>query len=407
MSSESPQDAGAHRIRRKPPPPFPYSTRYPEPDPNDPFAPLSVLRDRTATLTNLSYESPVAIPDSTPGSSKVVDLTTFIMHQRKKSTALRFPSGESRWIGHAAQLRKGASMGLGLHEYSSGSGVPVAATVTSATLRPGAGEMQRHEARRRSQSVFALRSGTFSFLEPRPAPEPQVNVEPPVRRYLLSPYGSRASVLTSSSTSSGESTHGVREVTRTSARSRSCSSSFVSVPLLDGVPEHSGDAVPVCKGMRVMQVDMPATHGAEDRSGSPPRHSLPFPHPLEKRSPSISSIGSWSRDMVFYNAPSRPQTPSSIRSSRPVSLPPSAVLSFPHPPIHHPPAKLSPFTTSPMTSSTRPAVPVPSTLATSLPPSISNPHRVSMPLQDLDALPLQLSFVFRSKSKQSNQSPSP
>lgn len=395
MSSESSQDtaSGAHRIKRKPPPQFPYSTRYPEPDPNDPFAPLSVLRDRTATLTNLSYESPVAIPDSTPGSSKVVDLTTFIMHQRKKSATLRFPSGESRLMGHAAQLRKGASMGLGLHEYSSGSEVPM--TATSATLRPGAREMQRHEARRRSQSVFALRSGTFSFLESRVAPEPQVNLEPNTRRRPLSPYGSRASVLTSSSTSSGESTHGIREVTKTSVRSRSCGSSFVSVPLLDGVPEHSGDVVPVYKGMHTMQVDKPAAHGAEDRSGSPPRRSLPLPHPLEKRSPSGSSIGSWSRDLVFYTAPSRPSTPSSIRSSRPVSLPPSAVFSFPHPPVNHTPAKSSPFTTSPMTSpSTRPAVPIPSTLATSLPPSISSPHRVSTQLQDLDVLPLQLNFRF-------------
>jgi hypothetical protein len=393
MSSEPPQDAGAHRIKRKPPPPFPYSTRYPEPDPKDPFAPLSVLRDRTTTLTNLSYESPVAIPDSTTGSSKVLDLATFVMHQRTKSTTLGFPSGENRWIGYASQLRKGASMGLGLHDYSSGPEVPVVATITS-TLRPGAREMQRHGSRRRSQSVFALRSGTFSFLESRALPEPRVNLEPPARRYSLSPYSSRASLLTSSSTSSGEFAHGIKQANGTSTRPRSCSSSFVSVPLLDGVPEYSGDALPVCKSMRVVQVDMPATRGAEERSGSP-RHPLPLPHPLEKGSPSVSSIGSWSRDLAFYTAPSRPQTPSSIRSSRPVSLPSSVVLSFPLPPANLPPSKPTPFTTSPTTTpSTLKAVPIPSTLATSLPPSISNRRRVSTPPQDLDALPLQLNFSF-------------
>ncbi|KAI0283743.1 hypothetical protein BC826DRAFT_1110104 [Russula brevipes] len=306
MSSESHQDAGAHRVERKLPPPFPYSMRYPEPDPSDPFAPLSVLRDRTATLTNSPYESPVAIPDSTPASSRMLDLAAFVVHQRSKSTALGFPSAESGWQGHASQLRKGASMGLRVNEYAPGTEAP-AATMTSTTLGPSATETQRHEARRRSQSVFALRSGTFSFLDSRAVPGPQHNAESSTRRHSLSPYGSRASVATSSSTSSGNSTRRERRTSGASARPRSCSSSFVSATLLDGVSEQLDGAVPLRKDMHVMQVDIPATRGDEKCSEGLPR-ALP-PPPLDKRSPSVSSTGSWSRDLPFYSATSRPQTP--------------------------------------------------------------------------------------------------
>src|SRR6266404_710415 len=130
MSSEPYQDSVAHRIKRKPPPPFPYSTRYPEPDPSDPFAPLSVLRDRTATLTNSAYDSPVVIQDPQFSASKVHDLATFVTQQRKKSNAPGFQTG---FLGHASQLRKGASLGLGLHENLS-------SEVPTTTLRPGARE---------------------------------------------------------------------------------------------------------------------------------------------------------------------------------------------------------------------------------------------------------------------------
>jgi hypothetical protein len=389
MSSDPNQDAGAHRIKRKPPPPFPYSPRYPEPDPSDPFAPLSVLRDRTATLTNSPYESPVAIPDSTSGPSRVLDLATFITHQRKKSAELgSLFGGESGWQGHMSQLRKGTSMGPGLHEYSSGTDFPVAAP---STLRPGVRETQRRSSRRRSQSVFALRSGTFSFLESRPGPESS-NVE---RRHSLTPYGSRASVITSSSTSSWASTHGEQKANKTSPRPRSCSSSFVSATLLDGVPE-----VPTRKSM---QVDTPATSGVEKRSlaeSTPPV----LPPPLEKRNPSDSSTGSWSRDLVFYSAPSRPQTPSSIRSSRPVSLPPSATLSFPFVPDNLLPTKPALFTTSPVTSSTHNATPIPSNLATSLPPKNSDSHRVPTP-EDRDVLPPQLNVRFPRRGQSAESEP--
>ena len=388
MSSDQYQDDGAQRIRRKPPPAFPYSTRYPEPDPSDPFAPLSVLRDRTATLTNSPYESPVAIPDSASESSRVLDLATFISHQREKSAAVETLFGESGWQGHMSQLRKGASMGPGLHEYASDTDFPAATTITSSTLRPGVREMQRREARRRSQSVFALRSGTFSFLESRAGRDLQSNVE---RRHSLTPYGSRASVMTSSSTSSWVSTHGERKANMNSPRPRSCSSSFVSENQLDGVPEHVGEAVLTRKTMHVMEVNISATGGAKKRSGSPP-HLLP--PPLEKRSPSVSSTGSWSRDLAFYPAPSRPQTPSSIRSSRPVSLPPSAALSFPLVSVNTLPTNPALFTPSPVSSSTHNATPFPSNLATSLPPNISDFRRVSMPPQDRDVLPSQLNVRF-------------
>jgi hypothetical protein len=393
MSSDPYQDAGPPRIKRKPPPPFPYSPRYPEPDPSDPFASLSVLRDRTTTLTNSPYESPVAITDSTSGPSRVLDLATFITHQREKSTALgSLFGGESGWQGHMSQLRKGTSMGPGLHEYSSGTDFPVAAP---STLRPGVRENQRGEARRRSQSVFALRSGTFSFLESRPGLESQSNVE---RRHSLTPYGSRASVITSSSTSSWVSTHGERKANKTSPRPRSCSSSFVSATLLDGVPE-----VPKRKSMHAMQVDTPAASGVEKRSlaESPPPV---LPPPLEKRNPSDSSTGSWSRDLVFYSAPSRPQTPSSIRSSRPVSLPPSATLSFPFVPDNLLPTKPALFTTSPVTSSTHNATPTPSNLATSLPPNNSDTHRVPIP-EDRDVLPPQLNVRFPRRGQSAESEP--
>ena len=391
MSTDSYQDAGAHRIKRKAPPPFPYSPRYPEPDPSDPFAPLSVLRDRTATLTNSPYESPLAIPDSTSGPSRVLNLATFITNQREKSSALgSLFGGESGWQGHMSQLRKGTSMGPGLHEYSSATDFPVA--TSSSTLRPGVRETQRREARRRSQSVFALRSGTFSFLESRPGLESQSNVE---RRHSLTPYGSRASVITSSSTSSWASTHWERKANRTPPRPRSCSSSFVSATLLDGAPN-----VPTRKCMHAMQVGMSATsvEKLERPLAESPRPVLP--PPLEKRNPSDSSTGSWSRDLVFYSAHSRPQTPNSIRSSRPVSLPPSATLSFPFV-TDNLPNKPALFTTSPVTSSTPYATPIPSNLATSLPPNDSDSHEVSM-LEDQDVLPqLNVRFPRRGQSAES------
>jgi len=396
MSSEPHQDAGARRIRRKPPPPFPYSPRYPEPDPSNPFASLSVLRDRTATLTNLPYESPVAIPDHNSGSSKVLDLSTFIIRQRNQSAALGSPFGERSWQGHVPKLRKGASVGLGLNEFSPNTEFPATATITSSSLHQGV-----REARRRSQSVFALRSGTFSFIESRAGLEAQLNVESsrPTRRHSLSPYGSRSSVLSSSSTSSEGSTHGERKANGSPARPRSCSSSFVSATLLDGLPENVSDGVPLLKGMHVMHVDMPPNRVADKGLESPPH--LP-PKSLGKRSPSVSSIGSWSRDAAFYSAPSRPQTPSSIRSSRPVSLPPSSVLSFPCVPANLPPSKPAPFTTSPLTTSTHHAA---STLATSLPRSIPNSRRVSSPPEDLDAFPIQLHLRFPKQEQSAESEP--
>ncbi|CCL98800.1 uncharacterized protein FIBRA_00805 [Fibroporia radiculosa] len=51
------------RVRRKPPPSFPYSPKYPHPDPTDPYVPLRTLRER-ASLTNTSqhtsHDSPYA-----------------------------------------------------------------------------------------------------------------------------------------------------------------------------------------------------------------------------------------------------------------------------------------------------------------------------------------------------------
>lgn len=50
------------KVRRKPPPAFPYSPRYPSPDPFDPFAPLKVLRERASSNSALQ----VRVEDSSP-----------------------------------------------------------------------------------------------------------------------------------------------------------------------------------------------------------------------------------------------------------------------------------------------------------------------------------------------------
>ena len=50
------------KVRRKPPPAFPYSPRYPSPDPYDPFAPLKVLRERASSNNALQ----VRVEDPSP-----------------------------------------------------------------------------------------------------------------------------------------------------------------------------------------------------------------------------------------------------------------------------------------------------------------------------------------------------
>jgi hypothetical protein len=71
-------DRSSTRIKRKPAPEFPYSSRYPPPDPSDPFAPLSVLRARahssTTALDNVFQNAltPATDPYSTqrPGTAE-------------------------------------------------------------------------------------------------------------------------------------------------------------------------------------------------------------------------------------------------------------------------------------------------------------------------------------------------
>jgi hypothetical protein len=177
-------------------------------------------------------------------------------------------------------------MGLSVDEYAPGT-EDLVATMTSTTLGPSATRTQRHQARRHSQSVSksvsVLRSGTFSFLDSRAIPGPQYNAESSTRRNSLSPYVTYASVAMSSSTTSGNSPRRERKTGGASARPRSCSSSFVSATLLDGVFEQLDGAVPLRRDMHVMQVDMLATRGDEKCSEGPP-HTLP-PPPHERRSP--------------------------------------------------------------------------------------------------------------------------
>ncbi|TFK90499.1 hypothetical protein K466DRAFT_563498 [Polyporus arcularius HHB13444] len=70
-----PNGRSATRIKRKPPPAFPYSARYPLPDPSDPFAPLQVLRERAHSshshaLLNHSNSSLAPSPPSTGESER-------------------------------------------------------------------------------------------------------------------------------------------------------------------------------------------------------------------------------------------------------------------------------------------------------------------------------------------------
>ncbi|KAJ2993002.1 hypothetical protein NUW54_g7804 [Trametes sanguinea] len=68
-----PDGRSASRIKRKPPPAFPYSPRYPHPDPTDPFASLQALRDRAhssqrlggsnASTSSLTHTPPIP-PDN-------------------------------------------------------------------------------------------------------------------------------------------------------------------------------------------------------------------------------------------------------------------------------------------------------------------------------------------------------
>ncbi|KAG7089254.1 hypothetical protein E1B28_010953 [Marasmius oreades] len=55
------------RIKRKPPPRLDVTARYPPPDPNDPFAPLSVLRSRSSALLGFSSSQDNLSPISPPG----------------------------------------------------------------------------------------------------------------------------------------------------------------------------------------------------------------------------------------------------------------------------------------------------------------------------------------------------
>lgn len=57
----------ASRIKRKPPPAFPYSPKYPLPDPTDPFAPLQVLRERAHSSQKYGGTNPsTSTPTHTP-----------------------------------------------------------------------------------------------------------------------------------------------------------------------------------------------------------------------------------------------------------------------------------------------------------------------------------------------------
>ena len=61
------------KIKRKPPPAFPYSPRWPQPDPSDPFMSLSVLRSRahsSTTALDTPPSDPYALPRPTTAESR-------------------------------------------------------------------------------------------------------------------------------------------------------------------------------------------------------------------------------------------------------------------------------------------------------------------------------------------------
>ncbi|KAL0067710.1 hypothetical protein AAF712_005150 [Marasmius tenuissimus] len=55
------------RVKRKPPPTLSLEERYPPPDPNDPFAPLSVLRNRSSAILGVSAGRDSLSPLTAPG----------------------------------------------------------------------------------------------------------------------------------------------------------------------------------------------------------------------------------------------------------------------------------------------------------------------------------------------------
>ena len=125
------QDAVIHQMARKQPAPFLYSPHYPEPDPDDPFAPLSVLRSRTASMNPLLDEGTMGasprftsyMPATPVGREKsgqhhpFKDLASFVARQRQKSVHnfpreaefMRAAEDQVPWRGFAFQLRKGIS----------------------------------------------------------------------------------------------------------------------------------------------------------------------------------------------------------------------------------------------------------------------------------------------------------
>ena len=73
----TPDGRSAARVRRKPPPAFPYSPRYPHPDPSDPFAPLQVLRDRAHTHAFFNPSNTSLVP-TPPSSGENVRFSTHL-----------------------------------------------------------------------------------------------------------------------------------------------------------------------------------------------------------------------------------------------------------------------------------------------------------------------------------------
>lgn len=70
IPAHSQESSGHGRVKRKPPPSFPYSAKYPPPDPNAPFTPLSDLRKR-AQSSNVALVTP---PDEPAVTSPAIQL---------------------------------------------------------------------------------------------------------------------------------------------------------------------------------------------------------------------------------------------------------------------------------------------------------------------------------------------
>ncbi|GJE96261.1 AhpC/TSA antioxidant enzyme-domain-containing protein [Phanerochaete sordida] len=185
------------RIKRKPPPSFPYSPRYPPPDPADPFVPLAVLRSR-AHSSSTALDSPEL--QSTRPSTADSRGSHLLVHDTPDVRASRIDSEPQRpWYGLAKgylseaakplrppRSRKRPAGARDVSAYFSDADVvherrltlqaqntprnAAEPLTTPKTKRASVVRRDSYHYRRRSQSVHALSTGKPGAEPPLPPP---------------------------------------------------------------------------------------------------------------------------------------------------------------------------------------------------------------------------------------------